>query len=320
MLIDEATIEIKAGDGGDGKISFRREKFVPKGGPDGGNGGKGGDFYFVGTQDLGALRQFRFQKKFKAEDGQEGGKNKKRGKDGKDKILYLPVGTLVKDLKTKESWEIKNVGQKILLAKGGKGGRGNWEFRSATNQVPRFAEKGKPGQRRKVYLELRLIADIGLIGLPNAGKSSLLNALTNTKAKVAAYPFTTLEPNLGVMEGLILADLPGLIEGASRGKGLGFKFLRHIKRTRLLVHCISLESPDPLKDYVTIRKEITEYEKELLEKPEIILLTKSDLVSPQKIEVIKEQLKITKREILVCSIYEEKSLKELKKKFFEFLN
>jgi len=316
MLVDEAIIEIKAGNGGDGKISFRREKFVPKGGPDGGNGGNGGDFYFIGTEDLGALRQFRFQKKFKAEDGQEGGKNKKKGKDGKDKILFVPRGTFIKDLKTEESWEIESVGQKILLAKGGKGGRGNWEFRSATNQAPRFAEKGKPGQARKLYLELRLIADIGIIGLPNAGKSSLLNELTKAKAKVGAYPFTTLEPNLGVMDGLVLADLPGLIEGASKGKGLGFKFLRHIKRTKVLLHCLSLESKNPLKDYQAVRKELGEYEKQLLEKPEIILLTKSDLVSPQKVRTAKKQLKITKKEILTCSIYDEESLGKLKKTLF----
>lgn len=318
MLIDEATIEIKAGDGGDGKISFRREKFIPKGGPDGGNGGTGGDFYFIGSRDLGALRLFRYQKKFSAEDGQAGEKKKKTGKDGQDKVIALPSGTLIKDLETGETWEINKPEDKYLMAKGGKGGLGNWEFRSATNQTPRFAEKGTPGQKRKLFLELRLIADIGLIGLPNAGKSSLLNELTRTKVKVAAYPFTTLEPNLGVMDGLILADLPGLIEGASKGKGLGFKFLRHIKKTKLLVHCISLETSDALEDYQVVRKELGEYEKELLEKPEIILLTKADLVDPLVLKENKKELRQTEEEILDCSIYDDQGLALLKKRLRDF--
>jgi len=319
MLIDEAIIEIKAGDGGDGKISFRREKFRPKGGPDGGNGGDGGDFYLKGVEDLGVLSKFRFQKKFFAEDGRPGDRSKKRGTGGEDKILSVPVGTFVKDLGTQEYWEFNRVGEEILLARGGRGGQGNWEFRSATNQAPRFAQKGTLGQRRKIYLELRLIADIGIIGLPNAGKSSLLNKLTRAKAKVAAYPFTTLEPNLGVMDGLILADLPGLIEGASIGKGLGFKFLRHIKRTKILWHCLSLETTNPLKDYQIIRKELGDYEKELLEKPEIILLTKSDLVSKKEIDLTKEKLKETGKKIFICSIYESKSLLNLKKEFKKLL-
>lgn len=314
MLIDEATIEIKAGDGGDGKVSFRREKFIPKGGPDGGNGGDGGNLYFIGTGDLGALGKFRYQKKFSAEDGQAGGKKKRTGKGGQDKIIPLPVGTFIKDLETGETWEINKPEEKFLIAKAGKGGLGNWEFRSATNQTPRYAGKGTPGQKRELFLELRLVADIGLIGLPNAGKSSLLNELTRAKVKVAAYPFTTLEPNLGVMDGLILADLPGLIEGASKGRGLGFKFLKHVKKTKILVHCLSLESTDPFKDYQTIRKELGEYEKELLDKPEIILLTKSDLVSSKELASAMKKLKSAKREILSCSVYSEESLKKLEEK------
>lgn len=312
MLIDEAIIEIKAGDGGDGKISFKREKFRPKGGPDGGNGGDGGDIYFVGVEDIDALKKFRYQKKFFAEDGKRGDKNKRKGRRGRDKVITVPIGTFIKDIDTDETWEIIESGKEILLAKGGKGGRGNWEFRSATNQAPRFAEKGTTGQKRKLYLELRLIADIGIIGLPNAGKSSLLNTLTAAHAKVAAYPFTTLEPNLGVMDGLVLADLPGLIENASKGKGLGFKFLRHVKRTKILLHCLSVETPDPLNDYQIIRKELENYEKQLLEKPEIILLTKSDLVSKKEILIIKKKLKVTKRKILNCSIYDSKSIKRVK--------
>lgn len=318
MLVDEATIEIKAGDGGDGKVSFRREKFIPKGGPDGGNGGKGGNFYLLGSEDIGALRQFRYQKKFSAENGSAGDKKKKTGRGGKDKILRAPRGTLVKDLASGEIWEINNTEEKILLARGGEGGRGNWEFRSATNQTPRFAEKGTLGQARKLFLELRLIADIGLIGLPNAGKSSLLNELTRARVKVAAYPFTTLEPNLGEMNGLIIADLPGLIEGASKGRGLGFKFLKHAKRTKIIAHCLSLESADPLKDYQTVRRELGEYEKELLEKPEIVLLTKMDLVSEQEIKKTKDKLGSFSRRILACSIYDEQSLVILKKYLTDF--
>lgn len=314
MLVDEVEIEIRAGNGGDGKISFHRAKFIPKGGPDGGSGGNGGDFYFIGTADLGALRKFRFQKKFNAGDGREGGKGKKTGGSGHDKILEIPVGTFIKDLETGESWEIEKLGEKILVAKGGIGGKGNWSFRSATLQTPRFAKKGTLGQKRKLFLELRLIADIGLIGLPNAGKSSLLNELTRAKVKVAAYPFTTLEPNLGVMDGLILADLPGLIEGASKGRGLGFKFLRHIKRTKILVHCLSLGTTDSLRDYQIIRKELGEYQKELLEKPEIILLTKSDLASKKELEATRRRLEFTKREILSCSIYDFDSLQRVKER------
>lgn len=314
MLIDEATIEIKAGDGGGGAVSFRREKFIAKGGPDGGNGGNGGNFYFQGSDDIGGLRQFRYQKSFSAENGFPGSGRKKTGKGGRDKVLYLPKGTFIQDLDSEETWEIIDLEKKILLARAGQGGRGNWEFRSATNQTPRYAEKGTPGQERRLFLELRLIADFGLIGLPNAGKSSLLNELTKARAKVAAYPFTTLEPNLGALDNLILADLPGLIEGAGSGKGLGFKFLRHIKRTKLLIHCLSLETDDARRDYQAIRGEILSYDKEMTKKKEIILLTKSDLVSKEKIDRVKQDLHQFKREILVCSVYDFDSLEKLKER------
>lgn len=319
MLVDEVQITVRAGHGGDGAVSFRREKFVPRGGPDGGNGGDGGDVWLEGVDNISSLNQFRFQKFFAAEDGKSGDRHKKNGADGKDLFLRVPVGTLIKDLETEESWEITKVGEKICLAQGGKGGRGNWRFRSAIDQAPKKFEYGIYGRKRNLFLELRLIADIGLIGLPNVGKSSLLNKLTRASAKVASYPFTTLEPNLGVMDNLIIADLPGLIEGASKGKGLGIKFLKHIEKTKAILHCLSVETEDPLKDYKTIRKELEEYNPELLNKPEIILITKADLVSEREIKRIKKKLEPTGGEILVSSIFDDESLARLKKRLLALL-
>lgn len=311
MLVDEVQIKIQAGKGGDGKVNFHREKFVPKGGPDGGDGGGGGCIYFVGIEDITALNKFRYQKEFKAENGKPGGANRKTGASGKDLEIRIPVGTFIRDLETGEIWEITAVGKKILFAIGGKGGRGNWHFKSSTHQTPLEFEYGAEGQQRNLFLELRLIADVGLIGLPSIGKSALLNELTRASVRVALYPFTTLEPNLGAMDGLIIADLPGLIEGAHQGKGLGIKFLKHIKRAKVLVHCISAESLDVLKDYDVVRKELGEYDKELLARPEIILITKSDLVTKEKLKEIKGKLKDVKGEILVCSIYDWESINSL---------
>ncbi len=314
MLVDEAQIKVKAGDGGNGAVSFHREKFVPKGGPDGGDGGDGGSVYFFGVEDITALNHFRHQKGFAAKDGEPGGKNRKTGVSGSDLRLALPVGTVIKDEKTKEVWEINQVGEELLIAKGGKGGRGNWHFKSATHQTPLEFEERGTGQERALFLELRLIADIGFIGFPSVGKSSLLNELTAASVKTAEYPFTTLEPNLGAMDGLILADLPGLIAGASTGKGLGIKFLKHIQRTKALAHVISAESETPFYDYEAVRKELREFDPSLLEKPEIILINKSDLVSPGKIKKIKTELKPTKREILVTSIHDYESIQKLRER------
>lgn len=314
MLVDEVEIKIKAGDGGDGKVNFHREKFVPKGGPDGGDGGNGGDFYLLGVSDLSALSRFRFQKEFAAGDGKPGGTNRKTGVSGKDEEIRISIGTVMTDRESGEIWEIAKAGERIQIAKGGKGGRGNWHFKSATHQVPLEFEEGKPGKARTLFLELRLIADVGLIGLPSVGKSSLLNELTKANVKVAPYHFTTLEPNLGVMDGLIIADLPGLIEGAHEGRGLGIKFLKHIKRTKVLVHCIGVDSENPLKDYKTIRNELGEYDKELLSRLEIILITKSDLVSETDLKLKSKNLKVTQREVLTVSIHDYNSLEKLKKK------
>lgn len=337
MLVDEVEITVKAGNGGDGKVNFHREKFVPKGGPDGGDGGIGGDIYFTGVSDISALKRFRYQKKFEAESGKPGGANRRSGLSGNDLEIKLPIGTVITDKENGESWEINKVEEKVLIAKGGKGGKGNWHYRSAINQTPMEFQEGEEGVKRYLYLELRLIADIGLIGLPSAGKSSILNELTKANVKTAAYHFTTLEPNLGAMDGIIIADLPGLIAGAHEGKGLGVKFLKHIKRTKVLVHCLSTESTDPVKDYQTIRTELGDYDRELLEKPEIVLITKTDLVKSEQLKKMKTLLNrfqippslqateghsksgmTEKTEILDVSIYDFDSIERLKDKFRKF--
>jgi GTP-binding protein len=291
MLVDDVTITIKAGNGGNGAVSFRRNAQTAKGGPDGGNGGNGGNLYFAGSHNISDLSEFRFKKKAKAEDGVPGKKFNLYGRNGEDLTIVVPIGTRITDTKTNEIVEITNEAPQ-LLAKGGKGGRGNNEFKSATNQVPKEFEKGEPGEEKIVRLELRLIADIGLVGLPNVGKSSLLAVLTNAKPRIGDFPFTTLEPNLGVMGQTIIADNPGLIEHASKGKGLGIQFLKHIEKTKLLVHCIAATDPNPLASYETILKEFDEFNNTLSKKPEIIALTKTDLVDEKE---LKEKLKLLKK-------------------------
>lgn len=313
MLLDDVTITIKAGDGGNGKVSFLREKYRPKGGPDGGNGGKGGDILVTSTTDLSALNHFKFIKKVEAEKGDDGGSNKKTGHDGSDASFRVPVGTEIIDLETSESIEITEKDQTVILARGGYGGRGNWEFRSATNQAPRYAEPGEKGEEKTIRLNLRFIAKIGLIGLPNAGKSTLLNSLTNAQAKVANYPFTTLEPNLGDLYGTIIADIPGLIEGAHTGKGLGIKFLKHIEKTEMLIHCLDITSDKLKKDYDTIRNELSSFNPKLTEKKEILLLTKSDLLDEKEItKKIKEVKKFFPNPI-VFSVLKDEDIKSLTK-------
>lgn len=285
MLVDEATIHIKAGKGGDGAVSFRREKYVPRGGPDGGDGGRGGDIVFVCTNSVDTLFDYSRLKDYKAENGYAGKKTRKHGKDGSDLILRVPPGTVFYDGKQKIV-DLKKEGDDFIVAHGGKGGLGNDHFKTATNQTPREFTAGKPGEERDLKLVLKLIADVGIIGLPNAGKSTLISAISHAKPKVADYPFTTLEPVLGVAtydkKQIILADVPGLIEGASQGRGLGHKFLRHIERTKLLLHLIDATSEDPQKDYRTVRGELEKFSKELAQKPEIIVLSKTDLVNDDK--------------------------------------
>lgn len=315
MLLDTVSVVISGGHGGAGVSSFGKKA---RSGPDGGNGGKGGDVYLKATSDITLLNQFSAKTSFSADDGNSGKKFRQSGKDGKDLEILVPRGTSVFDEATEELiFELETIGQKELLCVGGKGGKGNYEFRSAKNTTPQYAQPGLNGQERKVKLVLKLIADFGLIGLPNAGKSSLLNELTNAKAKVGAYSFTTLSPNLGICEGKVIADIPGLIEGASSGKGLGISFLKHIEKVGRLFHCIASDSDNPLEDYNTVRKEMANYSKELLNKSEIILITKSDLVDKDTLSKLKKKFSTKGDSVLSVSIHDSESLENLKKVFEE---
>lgn len=288
MFIDEVDVVFQAGKGGAGRASFYPGY---KSGPDGGNGGDGGNVYISVSSDFSLLNQFQGKKLRKAEDGKMGGNYRKSGKKGNDITVLLPLGCVIIDRDTNETIEINDLNQNFLIAKGGTGGLGTHELASPSNTTPTVAQPGKPGDRKRLKIVLKLIADYGFIGLPNAGKSSLLNELTNANVKVAAYPFTTLEPNLGVMGKIILADIPGLIEGASTGKGLGIKFLKHIEKVNLLLHCISAESENLDADYRIVRSEIHKFNPILADKPEIILLTKADMVSGKDLAKKEKALK-----------------------------
>lgn len=283
MFIDEAVIQVRSGKGGNGVVHFRREKFVPHGGPDGGNGGRGGDVVLEVSGNLNTLYAFRHQKLFKASDGLSGGKQNQTGKSGGNLVLKVPPGTIVYDDESGEVLgDLINEGQRLVVAKGGRGGRGNALFATSRNRTPRIAEKGEPAQEQRLRLELRLIADIGIIGVPNAGKSTFLAAVSNAKPKIAAYPFTTLEPTLGVVEldeekTLVLADIPGLIEGAHLGVGLGHDFLKHIQRTRVLIHLLDGTGEDPFLDFAQINSELALFDPQLGDKPQVVALNKNDL-------------------------------------------
>jgi GTP-binding protein len=310
-FIDELTIHIKAGRGGEGVERWRHEKGKELMGPSGGNGGHGGNVFVEAVRDIGALGALKHIKELEAGVGEDGGKNSMYGKAGDDLVVKLPLGSLVTNLVTGARLDLMKEGERIQILRGGGGGFGNEHFKSSTNVAPKQITGGKPGEEADFKIELRLIVDAGFVGFPNAGKSSLLNALTNAKSKVASYQFTTLEPSLGDMYGFILADIPGLIEGASEGKGLGHKFLKHIARTKMLFHCISLEHEDITSAYTTIRNELEAFGEGLTEKKEIIILTKTDLVDEKTLkEKIKEAKKINP-DVFCVSIINDAQVKTL---------
>ena len=308
MFTDQVVINVKSGKGGDGMVHFHREKFITMGGPDGGDGGKGGDVIFEVRATLNTLSTFRRNQKFKAADGIRGGPSQMSGKYGKDLILPVPPGTIIFDADAGDLiGDLTEPGQQLMICKGGRGGRGNQHFATSRNQAPRTAEKGEPPEEKHIKLELKLIADIGLIGIPNAGKSTLLSVLTNAKPKIASYPFTTLEPNLGVAEidmntTVVLADIPGLIEGASQGLGLGHDFLRHIQRTRVLIHLLDGLSEDPFADYSQINSELALFDPNLGKKPQLVVLNKIDQPEVQeKLKDLQKKFKKLKIELLTIS-------------------
>lgn len=320
MFVDYVTIYVKAGDGGDGMIAFRREKYVPKGGPAGGDGGKGGDIIFEVDEGLNTLMDFRYNRHLKAERGQNGMSKGKHGKDAEPLIVPVPPGTSVYDNETGELIaDLVEHGQRAVIAKGGKGGRGNIRFATSRNPAPHIAEKGEPGEEKEVRLELKLIADVGLVGFPSVGKSTILSVTTSAKPKIADYHFTTLAPNLGVVEtedhrSFVMADLPGLIEGAHEGVGLGHQFLRHVERTRLIVHVIdmaALEGRDPYDDYVKINRELKEYDEALSKRPQIIVANKMDMPGAEEnLRRFKEKLN-DETPIYPISALTKKGLREL---------
>ncbi len=311
MLIDFVKVNLKAGNGGNGAVSFIRNGQTSKGGPDGGNGGNGGNVFLKGSTNINDLKEFRFKKKIKGINGVPGGRNNLYGKNAENTTVLLPIGTQVTDTKSNQTFEIID-DKPILIARGGVGGRGNNEFKSATRQTPKFAEPGGEGEEKDLIFELKIIADAGLAGLPNAGKSSLLAMLTNATPRIGDYPFTTLEPNIGMLDNITLADIPGLIEGASNGKGLGIRFLKHIEKTKIILHCIDSTEKDPKKVYEIVRGEFQKYNPELLEKPEIIVFTKKDLATSEKLKENKIIFAKKKLEILEVSIYDEDSIEKLK--------
>jgi len=301
MFCDELQLKLVAGKGGDGCVSFRREKFIPRGGPDGGDGGDGGDIILKVSTNMNTLGHLKHNKILKAQKGEHGKGKNMFGKNGKDLIIEVPPGTIVFNIeKSEQLADLSKLGEQIVIAKGGTGGMGNARFTSSTHQAPRFAEKGEPGEEIEVTLELKLIADVGLIGLPSAGKSTLISVISNAKPKIAAYHFTTLTPNLGMVEmskfgggktdSFIVADIPGLIEGASKGKGLGHEFLKHISRTKLLLHIIDCSISNPVDNYKIIHKELKEFSKDLTKLDEIIVLNKIDLITSKEQEKLVKQL------------------------------
>ena len=298
-FVDYVKINVRSGNGGKGSAHLRREKYVAKGGPDGGNGGRGGNIVFLSDKNLWTLFHFKFQKHFKAENGGDGSKSRSSGSNGKDEIIRVPVGTVVKDSDTNRIlYESINDGDKKIVVEGGKGGLGNWNFKSPTNQTPRYAQPGISGVEKKLTIELKVLADVGLVGLPNSGKSTLLSVLTDAKPKIANYEFTTLKPNLGIVKHrdyntFVISDIPGIIEGASKGKGLGHHFLRHIERNSILVILISVESDNVKNSYDILTKELKTYNSELMDKEKLLVISKCDLIETKDLNKIKSNFNST---------------------------
>ena len=323
-FLDQVKIYIKAGDGGDGSASFRREKFIEYGGPDGGDGGNGGSVILKAEQDLNTLIDFRYQQHHKAKRGNNGSGQNRTGKRGDDLVLEVPLGTQVFEEDNKTLiYDFVKVGEKFVTAKGGKGGLGNTRFKSATNRAPRRFTKGSTGEEFVIWLQLKTIADIGIIGLPNAGKSSLLAAITNANPKIANYQFTTLNPNLGVAnydnKEVTIADIPGLVEGAHKGTGLGIRFLKHIERCKYLLHMIDITNKDIRKDYKQVKNELKKYSSKLSKKKELVILNKTDLVDKKNIKrILKEFSEITSSEVFLLSTFQKKSISQVKAKLINY--
>jgi len=329
MFIDEAKITLKAGGGGHGSIAFRREKYVPRGGPSGGDGGNGGDIYLVADLHENTLLKFRFNRIFRAERGRHGEGSTRHGRSGEDLEIRIPVGTAVHDDETGELLhDFIEPNERVLMAKGGRGGHGNAHFASSSNRAPRRAEDGAPGEEKTLRLELKLLADVGLVGYPNAGKSTLISRISAARPKIADYPFTTLEPQLGVVsldtdKSFVVADIPGLIEGAHLGHGLGIQFLKHIERTRLLLHLIDVSSAsdrDPVDEFHTINSELAEHNPDLPGKPKIIVATKMDIADPKKVQKLARWCKKNDLEMLQISSVTGEGLENLKRAVFEKLS
>jgi GTPase len=312
MFVDELEIFAKAGHGGDGVVRWRQEKFKPKAGPSGGNGGRGGDVYVRGVKDMNRLAKYTGNNEFEAENGVSGTRDSQHGKNGADFIIDIPVGSRVTDVERRRVFEITTEGELVKILKGGSGGLGNEHFKSSTNTSPVESTKGRKGETGRFTIEVSLVVDVGFIGFPNAGKSTLLNSITNAHSKIGAYPFTTLEPHLGDLYGFVLADIPGLIAGAASGKGLGHKFLRHVSRTNMLLHVVALTDESPLDSYYTIRKELEEFDKELLKKEEWIICTKKDLILPDEMTDKVSNLEKIGNRVLVCGQNDAESYKILR--------
>ncbi len=321
MFIDRVKIRIKAGDGGDGVTAFRREKFIPRGGPSGGDGGIGGDVFLESDEGLNTLLHLRYNPEHKAERGRHGEGSNRHGKAGEDALVRVPVGTQVFDAETNVLlFDFTEPGQRFLAAKGGKGGWGNSHFATPTRRAPKFHYTGRPGEDKELQLELKLIADVGLVGFPNAGKSTLISVISAAKPKIADYPFTTLEPNLGVVDigeykTFVVADIPGLIEGASEGAGLGDRFLRHIERTKLILHLVDVSNAsgrDPVENYIAINRELANYSEDLAQRPQIVVATKLDaLEEPDRLEALRERAKKDRKQFLEISAVTNVGTKDL---------